>query len=213
VLNRKTKSNLHATSHIQNRKQILRKKMEIKELAKAFGKRQIPEILVELLNFVNTVSKDNWFSEGFEFSIDEEKYGLKTYSKESEFLYSLIEFAKADGTGSTYAIWIKNNDESLENMPIVTFGSEGGYHIVSENIKRLLEILSYDVEPMIDWDAVDYYKDEDDYEASENIEAYRKWLAENYQIEATNNADKIVEIAQEKHQKEFEFWMEKYYSE
>jgi len=187
--------------------------MEITELAKAFGKRQIPEILLELLNFVNTVSKDNWFSEGFEFSIDEEKYGLKTYSEENDFLHSLIEFAKADGTGSTYAIWIKNNDESLENMPIVAFGSEGGYHIVSENIKGLLEILSYDVEPMIDWDTVDYYKDEDDYEASEYIEIYQKWLTENYQIQVTNNADKIVENAQEKYQEEFELWVGKYYSE
>lgn len=187
--------------------------MEVTRLIKAFGQRQIPKTLVELLKFANTVSKDNWFSEGFEFSIDEEKYGLKTYSEENEFLHSFIEFAKADGTGSTYAIWIKNNNESLENMPIVAFGSEGGYHIVSENLKGLLEILTYDVEPMIDWEGIDFYKDEDNYEASEHIEAYQNWLKENYQIRITNNANKIVENAQEKYQKEFESWVAKYCTE
>lgn len=187
--------------------------MKINELTKAFGERPIPKLLTDLLHFDNTVSQDDWFSEGFEFSTDEENHMLKTYCEEDEFINSLIQFAQADGTGSSYTFWIKDNDKSLDNAPIVVFGSEGGYHVISKNINDFLSVLAYDVEPMIDWDSISYYKDEEDYEPSKYNDSYRNWLVENHQIETTKNANEIVQNAQEKYQEEFKEWMNKYYSE
>jgi hypothetical protein len=187
--------------------------MEINELTKVFGNITIPCILTELLNFNNTVSKDDWFSDGFEFSVDEENYMFKTYSEEEEFLNSLIQFAQADGTGSTYAFWMKDKNKNLDNVPIVAFGGEGGYHIVAENIKDLFRVLTYDVEPTIDWDSIYYYRDEENHEPSKYIDQYRNWLLENHQINSTKNADKIVQKAQGKFQEEFKEWFAKYYLE
>jgi hypothetical protein len=187
--------------------------MELSELTKAFGNKKVPEILIELLTFDNTVSKDNWFSEGFEFSVDEENHLFKTYSENEDFLNSLIQFAQADGTGSTYAFWINDANKNLDTVPIVAFGSEGGYHIVSENIQALFKVLSYDVEPMIDWDSISYYKDSEDFEPSKYIDNYRNWLEKNHQILPTGNANEIVQNAQKKYQQEFKEWVGKYYSE
>ena len=150
------------------------------------------------------------FSEGFELCADEENFMLKTYSEQDEFLNSFISFAQADASGSMYAIWIKDHNKSLDDLPIVAFGSEGGYHIVSENIKDVLKILTYDVEPMIDWDSISFYKDEEDHEPSKYIAEFRNWLAQNYQIETTNNPDEIVQKAQEKYQEGFREWMSGY---
>ncbi|MBT29931.1 MAG: hypothetical protein CMO01_09755 [Thalassobius sp.] len=185
--------------------------MEISEFKKAFRHKPIPEILIGLLNFTNTIAIDDWFSQGFEFEVDEENYMLKTYSLEEEFLTSLIPFALADGTGSVYAFWLKNKENSLENTPIVAFGSEGGYHIISESIDDLLKILTFDTEVYVDHDDVSYFKSEDD-EPSKFIKEYQNWLLENYQISATNNPDEIVQKAREKYQKEFEKWMNKFLS-
>jgi hypothetical protein len=46
---------------------------------------------------------------------------------------------------------------------VVLFGSEGGYHVVAENIQQLLHLLTYDVEPMTSWESVFYYKDKQDH--------------------------------------------------
>ncbi|TCI89984.1 hypothetical protein [Tenacibaculum sp. M341] len=77
--------------------------MRLEDLKKIFSDLKPPKILIELLGFVNVHSKNDWFSDGFEFYFDEKKQMLKTYSEENDFLNSLIEFAQADGTGSTYA--------------------------------------------------------------------------------------------------------------
>lgn len=187
--------------------------MEKNKLIKVAGEHNLPDILLELINFDNSVANDDWFSEEFEFITDEEIYMLKTYSEDDEFLSSFIPFAQANAGGSLYAFWIKNNDISLDKSPIVAFGDEGGHHIVSENIYDLLKILTYDVRPMIDWDSIYYYKDKEDYEPSKYRDQFRNWLNDKYQIESTNNADEIVQTAQEKHQEDFKEWIGKYYSE
>lgn len=186
--------------------------MEKRELSKSFGSYEIPETLVALLDFVNNVSRKRWFSESFQFMVDIEKIGLKTYSSEEAFLNRLVEFAYADATGSTYAFWLQKKDDSLENAPIVVFGSEGGYHLVAINTRRFLQLLSYDVEPMIDWEEVSYFKDDEDYEPSEYHETYKKWLQETFMLEIPMDVDFIVEEAQSYYQEAFNDWMAKYYS-
>lgn len=145
--------------------------------------------------------------------MDVGKHIFKTYSEDNEFLNSLLQFAQADGTGSIYAFWLKNSDNNLENSPIVAFGSEGGFHVVSENIKELFQILTYDAEPMIDWDSIFYHKDIENHKPSKYAATYHEWLKDNYQIEITNSADEIVKNAQNKYQLKFKNWVNEFYSE
>lgn len=184
-----------------------------KEYIEQFNSHEVPEALLSLLEFTNEKSKTEYFSDGFEFSINMEKYGLKTYSEDEEFLSSIIEFANADGTGSTYGFWLKDKDQNLTEAPVVAFGSEGGFHVVANNINDLLQILTFDSEPMIDWDSLYYYKDPDDYEPSTKIECYRDWLKNTRSLESITNADALVELAQANHQKEFKDWMAKFYQD
>jgi hypothetical protein len=187
--------------------------IDIIDFSKNFNGLTIPPGLVMLLDFQNNIAKDEFYSAGFELTVDEEKYGLKTYSGDVNFLHSILEFADADGMGATYGFWLRNNTKSLEEAPIVIFGGEGGNHIVASNILALFQILTYDVEPMVSWDKVYYYKDEDDFEASEQSESFKRWLYDNFKINETNNADIIVKAAQEKYQEEFKDWMKNYHEE
>ncbi len=187
--------------------------MVYNELKTAFGLNDIPETLTDLLQFDHALSPNKAFSQGFEFYTDEENSMLKTYSNEDDFLNSFIVFAQADGTGSLYAFWITNQLQDLNRAPIVAFGGQGGYHIIAQNIQDLLTILTYDVEPMIDWDSVSYFKDEDDYEPSKYIDSYRNWLAKNHSIAHTDNANEIMLKAQKETQVDFNNWIRQYYVE
>jgi hypothetical protein len=73
--------------------------------------------------------------------------------------------------------------------------------------------LSFDAEPMVSWDEVNYYKDENDFEPSEQYETFKKWLFDNFRINQTNNAENIIKAAQIKYQVEFVNWMENYYAD
>jgi hypothetical protein len=187
--------------------------IDIIDFSKNFNGLTIPTELVMLLDFEKTMPSDEFYSAGFELTVDEAKHGLKTYSEDVVFLNSIMEFADADGMGSTYGFWLRNNNKNLAEAPIVIFGGEGGNHIVASNILELFQILTYDVEPMVGWDEVYYYKDEEDYEPSEQREAFKKWLFDNFKISETNNADSIVKAAQEKYQAAFKDWMKNYYVE
>ena len=133
----------------------------IDELTKEFGSYRVPDLLMKLAEF-ETDCSSGYFSESFEFSFDPDKYGLKTYSENEVFLNSFVEFAQADAGGSTYAVWIQEGVTDLNSAPIVVFGSEGGVHVIAKDMSELLEILAYDAEPMVDWDEVFYYRDEDE---------------------------------------------------
>ena len=185
--------------------------MNINDFAKNFNGAVIPDELVKLLEFENNIAKNEFYAAGFELTVTEEKYGLKTYSENVEFLNSILEFANADGSGSSYGFWSKNGAQNLKMAPIVIFGGEGGFHVVASNILELFQILLYDTEPMVSWDKVYYYKDESDFEPSEQSAAFKKWVAENFKIDLTYKADDIVKAAQIKQQEEFKTWMEKYY--
>ena len=79
------------------------------------------------------------YSECFGLLVTNDKTGIKTWSEEEEFYNSFIEFAGANGSGSSYAYWLIDKD--LNNCPIVVFGDEGGVHIVAENILQLLYLI------------------------------------------------------------------------
>ena len=181
------------------------------DLISHFQGLNIPEKLSALLKFSNEVAQKNYFSDGFEFSLDKEKSGLKTYSDNEEFLHSIYEFANADGTGSSYGFWLKDGSSDLDRAPIVAFGSEGGFQIVANNLDGLLQILTFDSEPMIDWDEIYYYKDPDDFEPSAKSKEYSDWLIKECALVAIDSADEIVEKAQNRHKDSFNAWVGKFY--
>jgi hypothetical protein len=115
------------------------------DFIKNFNGLTIPDELAKLLDFQNNVSKENFYSAGFELIVVLEKFGLRTYSEDLQFLNSILEFANADGTGSSYGFWLNGSKQDLRETPIVIFGSEGGFHIVARNIQELLQILTYDM--------------------------------------------------------------------
>lgn len=165
---------------------------------KSFNNLEVPETLDKLIEFSKTESPKEFFSNGFEFRLDEDKYGWKTYSEEPEFYNNLHEFANADGSGSSYAFWINNNQTNLEETPIVVSGSEGGIHIVAENIKELLIILAADCFAFICWEEVHYSKDKD--YITTNHKKYVNWLNKEFKDINIVNPNKIVEKAQNKYQ-------------
>ena len=177
-----------------------------------FNGLQVPEVLQQLLEFENTVAAGRYYASGFELVIAGENYGLKSYSEDKAFLNALCVFAQADGTGSQYALWRRNNTEDIGEAPVVILGSEGGFHVVAENLTGLLQILSYDTEPMVDWNSIYFYKDETDYEPGEATEQFHKWLADRFSISPVNDADRIVIAAQAVCGEEFKQWMKKYYN-
>lgn len=202
--------------------------MEIQDLKRYFGALEVPVELKDLIEFEKNILGDNLhlpgykYSEGFELYLSAAEFspadtkgfsistGLRTCSEDPNFLAGLIEFAQADGTGSFYAFWVGDYlEQSLSQVPIAVFGSEGGFHIVAENIRGLLQILTLDVEPMVDFERVYYCKDEQN-EPSAGSRIYQEWLRKKYGLATVNNADAVVANAQSKFQNQFLAWFEHY---
>lgn len=186
--------------------------IDIAEFKKNSGLAEIPAELEKLIYFQNHISSLENYSQGFGVLIDD-KSGLKSWSDNETFLNHLIPFAQANGTGSFYAIWDEGTDKSPGQMPIVVFGDEGGAHIVAENILQLLHLLTYDTEILIDFDEAYFYKDEEDYEESEDLDEYLKWLKDDYGLTRIEDPNLLIKAAQEKYKKHFDHWIEQYLNE
>jgi hypothetical protein len=174
-------------------------KYALNDFSVQFGESKIPNDLIKLFEFEYQLG-NQFYSESFYMhSID--KTGLKTWSENEEFYNQFIEFAKANGTGSSYAYWLIDDD--LNNCPIVVFGDEGGVHIVAENTSKLIQLLTYDVEISVDHENIYYYKYEEDYQESENREEYLDWVKENFgydPILTKEETESIINEAKEKYQ-------------
>ncbi len=173
------------------------------EYLKNFAGHSIPEDVLSLWSFEQV--RQGCYSQGFEL-IPNDKSALSTWSEEPAFLERLVPIGQADGTGSIYAFWLPDATSALENAPIVIFGSEGGVHIVADSFRDLLRILTFDVEPMADFDNVSYYKDPEDHVPSEENADYIAWVRENFDIEPISDADQIVETARSKWGEAFKSW-------
>jgi hypothetical protein len=190
--------------------------LDPKKYAKNFGKLGLPALLAKLVEFQNDVGIE-MFAEGF--ALMEDDKGLfkgscnpdgkrvASRAKERDFLDALSPIGSATGTGSVYAIW-NNGAKKAEDMPIVVFGDEGGIHVVAERLDDLLAIVGADVEPMIDWDEVSYFKMKDS-EPSPDIRAYKTWLAD-VGIKPATKPDTVVRKAQKRYGAAFAAWMKSF---
>ncbi|MFB9080539.1 hypothetical protein ACFFLS_20610 [Flavobacterium procerum] len=181
----------------------------LEEFSSQFGAYKIPEDLVKLCDFQSQYGEET-FSECFYLhSID--KTGLKTWSEDEAFYDSFIEFARANGSGSSYAYWLVDSD--LNKCPIVVFGDEGGIHVVAENTQKLISLLTYDTEISVDHDKAYFYKDEDYYEESENINEFRDWAKKTFNlsvIETDEDADAITNEAKKIYGKKLNDFLTKF---
>ncbi|KAF2510609.1 hypothetical protein [Flavobacterium foetidum] len=168
--------------------------LSLEEFSTQFGARKMPDYLAKLFDFQSHYGEET-FSECFYLhTID--KTGLKTWSEDEAFYDSFIEFARANGSGSSYAYWLIDND--LNKCPIVVFGDEGGIHVVAENTQKLISLLTYDTEISVDFDKAYFYKDEDYYQESENLNEFIDWVKNGLGlpvVKTDEDADAIINQA------------------
>lgn len=179
------------------------------DFAAQFGDHEIPDELTALWEFSVSEAPGEYYSDGFELGVIS-KDGLRTWSEDPEFLDGVIEFAQADGSGSTYGFW-SAEARMLSESPIVTFGSDGGTQVVAADLRDLLRLLGYDGEPFIDHDGVEYYRRDDD-EHSERHESYTAWLRDRLQLEPATEPGPLVEAARAEHQERFDAWTARFTS-
>ena len=186
--------------------------LEIQNIVNVFFPRlMVSEQFKSLLQFDRTLEPWAYYSEGFEFHFCQEKWVFKAWSDDDVFINSFWEFGMANGSGSTYAFWLNEGEASLINAPIVIFGDEGGVHVVANNFEFFLKLLTFDCEPMVDLDSVDYIKS-DDFEPSEYSHKYNYWLQKKYNISPVKSVTCIVKQAQERHKQKLDLFMSKFIS-
>ncbi|MBU2668800.1 hypothetical protein KOI35_35345 [Actinoplanes bogorensis] len=161
----------------------------------------VPEL--NLLKAFQEQTGGSYYADGFALTDYDDKSGLTAgWSDDAEFLAGLTPFAEATGSGSFYAFW---HLDDRSDPPVVVFGDEGGQHVVARNVREVLILLTFDAEPMVDWDEVTFYRAPDD-EHSTAHDAYVTWLAEHFDLSPTDDPDAIVKVAQAEFGDRFTAW-------
>ncbi|SFD89044.1 hypothetical protein [Flavobacterium phragmitis] len=182
----------------------------LEDFAVQFGNYTIPEDLVKLYEFQEEYGSET-YSECFGLLVTNDKTGIKTWSEEEEFYNSFIEFAGANGSGSSYAYWLIDDD--LNNCPIVVFGDEGGIHVVAENTRKLIHLLTLDTEISVDFDYCYFYKDEEYYSENENKEEFHNWVKREFNLDAIESNEEteiIINEAKEKYKTKLNDFLTKF---
>ncbi len=173
--------------------------------AQKFPNQKLPLELEKLFAFDRRSNR--YYSDGFELC-NYEPDELSNWSDKKEFLEKLVPFAQANGSGSIYALWLFQDGLDPSMAPVVVFGDEGGMHVVTESLRALLHLLTFDAEPMIDWDGVTFYKSED-HEPSKRAAEYAAWLKAEFGLSPVADADALVAAAQRVHKAAFDAWVKR----
>ena len=170
---------------------------------------ELPKILVDLFTFQNENNCFRMYSNGFGLRFE----NFDNFFSE-KFNKTFIPFATANSSGSTYGFWITNSSKNLIDFPIVMFGDEGGINIIAENIFKLLANLTLDLEPDIEYYSNEITFDNEDYEKSEYLDKYKKWLNLNgieFTDKTFNELESEIKLIQNKYKLDLEVWKSKYY--
>ncbi|MFH8883762.1 hypothetical protein [Streptomyces californicus] len=123
-------------------------------------------------------------------------------------------FAQATGSGSTYAIWLRDGREDLATLPVLLLGSGGGVHVVARDLPELLRVLASGWTPMSGWDRVDYIDerveadgDEEAYDPCPANPAFRLWLRDRFGLEAAEDPNAIARAAADELWEPFAAWI------
>jgi hypothetical protein len=180
------------------------------EFAANFRGEPVPPELARLLAF--DLSTEAPYSDGFEL-LGTNGEELASWSDDPAFVKRLFVFAEASASGSLYAIWRADPRATVADSPVVIFGDEGGAHVVAANVPELLELLTFDAEPMASWDEVHFYRDDDDYEPSGERDRYMQWLSEELGLDPVADPAAVVARAQVEYGEAFSSWLAAYVPE
>ncbi len=148
-------------------------------------------------------AQDDFFAHGFEMY----EYGAEFYEDpEPQLAERLTYFAQANGSGSMYGIWRKDEGADLATLPVVAMGDEGGLHIVARDFREFLRLLASippDCEPDIDWAGFGV-RDCDEPVANA---PYLAWLEETFDLTPTEDWETIVNRAQAELEKDWAAWL------
>jgi hypothetical protein len=137
----------------------------------------VPEL--NLLMEVQEEFGTGGYAVGFGLEPFDDRDRIALPSSDPELVSRLIDFARANASGSRYWIWRVDDREDLATLPVVASGDEDGLCVVARNLRELLQILGCDMEPVVAWDGVEYDREDDD-EHSAGHEAYVRWLADTF---------------------------------
>jgi hypothetical protein len=178
------------------------------EIQEVFGNYEIPSDLKLLYEFENKYGSEN-YSECFYLKTTTKYGGLENWCESETFINKFLEFATANGSGSSYAYYLI--EEKLENCPIVVFGDEGGIHVVANSTQDLIHLLTFDIEISVDHDSASFYKSEKYYTESDCKEEFDHWVKSNFNLNAIKTdteTETIINAAQEKHKAILDNFME-----
>ena len=179
--------------------------MNLYDFEQNFGNYYPPKILVDLLDFQNKYYN---YAKGFGL-FGEGTFAIQHLSITSEFLERLLCFAN-DEKGSTFAFWDDSTKKDIKEMPIIVIADKDGIHIVAENIKQLLQLLSCDIAISVNRDKAYFNKDIANHTKSLHHGIFIQWLKENYQIEPNYNPNEIIATAQNKYKTDFNNWLQNF---
>jgi hypothetical protein len=169
------------------------------EFTALFKGYKIPSEIKSLLEFQTSETIPSYYSNAI-FLIEEDPGIIESISEEEDFVNSFIPFAEANSTGSIYAFWVQNKEvKTLDDCPVVVFGDEGGAFVVSKNVKELLQISAYDVEPVVYMEEF-YFPDkeelmeEDEYDAAEFNNEYLDWLRSDAKLKPILTIEAIDDV-------------------
>ncbi|MEU6272006.1 hypothetical protein ABZ871_06230 [Streptomyces populi] len=146
-----------------------------------------------------------FYSEGFELAEYDGDAGLHTWSEDPEFLSRFIPFAKADNTGSDYALWRCDDRAELATLPVVLVGDEGDLHVIARDLRELFRLLAIDSEPtpegFLDPDGVE--------EHSEGHAEFLVWLDETFGLGPAEDPGALRD-ARKEHDDRFQTWVRRF---
>ena len=188
----------HFSSKLINNNNNTMKNSITPEIQAVFGKYQIPNALQLLYAFEAEHGTES-YSECFYLKTSTE-YNLDNWCESKEFMNAFLEFATANGSGSSYAYWLI--DDNLENCPIVVFGDEGGLHAIANSTPEFMQLLTLNVEISVDWDSAYFYKDDEYYNESDYKEEFAAFVQEIFNLptlETNEETETIINKAKSIH--------------
>jgi hypothetical protein len=184
--------------------------VEPQEFSALFIGHPAPARLLRLLDYQNSKGYGS-YSQALSLSSEEQSGLIHGWCAEQGFLDGLIAIAQANGSGSFYALWNNHTTADPELWPVVAFGDEGGEWVVARNLAELLQLSTFDAEPMIDNTGVTFYKDLDSFEPSEYADDYQGWLQSEFGIQCTEDPETIGARARAEFQQAFDDWVSPYF--
>lgn len=191
-------------------------KITLEEYAKHFGPRPVPVILQQLLEFQNTVGCE--YSQALYLNrYDPADCDLDYYDG---FLHQLITFAYCDSNGSQYLLWDNAGNDDIEQWPVVLIDTEGGYTVMARSLAEFLSTTWCDREALGGWiDPQDFnagqfgggfLEAQDDDRVSKLADAYKLFLAQELNLDTTQDPDAVVKQAQTELMWDFYQWQRKF---